>query len=923
MKRGGGSLDVASACICALALAMSARARAQDPAGACAAAFRSGENRDQAFAECSADAARARPAPAPVRSLDDCRKLLHATPRAATGPRPPALWTRLRTLDLDRLAAGDSALFIPERWLDAQTDQLLHALDRLCLFRHPNAHKPECSDAFGRFDAQLRAALAGDGPRATTALRAMLESREGRGCNGSVPAPAGEGQHYLSIAGYQGDRITIFELPPVGVVAEPRVYALGVPLWEDGTPAAEQLSVAVVPEGVPVLVRIENAQRRPQQPFALFRPDVIGHDGTPDVFLDTRVSASACLEFDLTLPAGAHVLVDGWTLQVATRLQGFSAKLPVLPGKHTVSVLVRDAADPGAGERLRLSDEREVETTGPGCVQVSHDASERTRERIVLLPLHVDADCGRAGVNEIKLRERIQRFAREHRRPLEAAARELRDFSDVADFARGLAGFDELVAALRGDATGRARGQDDSAQRLGGVAKEIRRQGFDRLISMSLSCYRVEAGWEYSTVARSVDLNRAQQCGPNALEWDGVFDAHTALLTDPHELYDGLVAPLARLLGLPYVHFKQAAEPQRFASDIRVAIELYDPQRAARFDPGSRHRCAQPPARDAPEADARPPSSPSTPVLRVWRFGALDCEHVAQSNQLRARAFTPQKRDESALQWTDTDAAFREAQRSTSLVRRGDWMLADDQDAPRSVEIAGNPLRPGNYLLQSGLAGSELPQPSYRCLQITSEDAEYFFSLTRHMGVLAADSTLQQRYDRLLLRAGIGWRDGWSAVVGFGASTRTGLVPDSAPGSPREYRVLERSLLVGPALSWQPWLCPLFGSGIASGCSASLRRLHAIARVMTLLDLAFLELDDDAGPVFPEQRGEPSDVDIDLTLIGELGAGIRLGDRHNVRVLFSLAVPKLFDMAEPARRRRAGYDGRLSLAFGAEYAGTL
>jgi len=871
------------------------------------------------------------PPAAAITSMTACKAVVTA---ASEDDAPqdvvPDEFKQLRLLEYapDKLRSHWAALLSRYRWgTDAKAQALDRKLGELCRFSHPIQHKDGCSDAFEQFTAEVTMSLgqAVVTEEAATAFRRMIRSPGGQACLERL-WPADDSWRYVMVAGRTGDRVTALQSDVGRQIQRSYRAPRPVMLTHD-----VQLTVAAVPRGLEALVRVESPD---SPPGAVTTFEVAANER--DWLLDARSAPSMCLDLDVLMSPGASVLVDGVLIAQDTQLLRKNVTVQARAG-HNLAVLSPRKDGPrkeGTDLTYHAVDEARASPPAHGCVSVRHEAVETASNAVALLPIEVADECASGGINEISVLERFKQFLidddRQHTKSDQRL--ELRDLSaldTVYDFSK----VDALVGSLRGGPMGPERGAFDSTRNLYGGAKELLRQGFTRLVSASVRCNKTGHGWEYAVSVRSANLKALEAHTNASIPWSAVFATSTLIMTDRRELYDGVVEPLASVLGIPHIRFAGDHAAQTFVGRIHLPVEI-------RPDRGGPLANEPEPHSTDKRAASSQPDELALPTLRVERIARFECQRVEDAASLRG--VRPPRRLSPGPVWQQDREWFDEALEVSSSASFKEENPQPSQALPERtyrLDLAGAPSRSGYYLVQASLANGPY---SSRCLEVVRDTSEIFATLGFRLWDvynLGAPERPERQYYGTYALLGLGETTGWGVRAGVWMTSRRGRTPPSFSGlagnltfdvsGEHEYRVVERSLLLGPSLSMQDSVCVIADGvlrpfGGLTSCTRGWRRIHAVARLTALVKLGFVDLDETAPNVFPTDRqGDSGNVDLDLSLLGEGGVGVHLSEAHSLRFLFTLFLPKLSDLISGHSHTAPTYDSRLIMGLGLEYGRTL
>ena len=906
--RVSNSLIAAIAGIATATVQMPASGQSDDLSAECMAAWREpgGEELHRACMEVLRTLERPARTPRAAQDIAGCERLQRQSkPTIKTAPK--VLSDLAQRSSLEALRAGAFTLLPPEVLADEAVLTRERDFDRLCRFAHPFAEKPACVDAFTAF----RSAVEGDSQDADDALRVMLNTKQGRACMQDAPLPITDsGWVYLTVKGYAGDRITVFQARagdgPEAVPA--RVFTVGRPLFEqDGL----QLSVTAVPRRTELLLRVENPSRRRQDPWSFFPVDA--GSTNDDHLVNTRDVPKGCIRVAVDERAGTRILLDGHQLHVARDARTYERNdLYVQPGAHRMTVL-----QPLETDGFYVWKDESINVgAGEDCALFEYDASGERDALVGLLPFQIDSECARGGVDEVKLHKRVVGFFDERKAALRASGKAFRDYSDVNVLATGVYDIERWKRLLPGEATGRSKGGHDNMAAFSSRLEEMKRRGVSSLVMVSLHCSQTDGGWDYSVVARRMDLEEEESTQARASVRENPR-SRSQVVTAPEELYDGVVAPLARAMDLPYVRFVAPFGRLSLLDEVAVSIEIYDAESEA-------DATADAPAHD-PGRGKRP--KPDV-VLRAYELSGSQrrlCRDLAASNELRGPRPILKGVGSNPQTWrreTDSENGANGDHRRSVL---------------RRTEIAGDPSYAGMYLIKAAAPGVYGGAAAYRCVDVQANEAEIFVGVHSVIGSLynRGESERPETYQQNLMLIGLGMRIGISGVVGFAVTNRRGLTPPTWDAltpelrpDPRgliDYTVFERSLLAGVAFTFQDQIFCRVGDLFFDRCSRFWRRIGIQVRWATLINLNMLDVSGVEPGIFPSDALD-SNVEFSLGQLVQAGMHLRLAQDHSVRLFTNLYVPKLFDMTGAfglGTRTDPGFDGRLLYGIGFEYAYAL
>lgn len=655
-------------------------------------------------------------------------------------------------------------------------------------------------------------------------------------------------------------------------------------------------------------------------------------------YYDASSSVPRCLAVDLPLAptGGQHVFVNGVIV-------GSSDAVVDVPEPRTGAIDV-SVVQAGAGgtDPIVLSS---VEVTraafaGGGCHHVKLDLTPPDRERggVAVVSVLASEPCRARGFDDAEVRRRAEAMLERIGQRVKSAQRWAATARQLGDLLRDL---------NQGQAVGAPRGRFDSQELTATGAAEFARQGFGSLLAVELGCYGQKSGEKerYSVQVHRLDLSKL--AGPRdaltGLDLSQALRKESEAVSGDGQLDRAFVAAFSKLFDAPYAAFEQTEGPRAFKSSVYERVSVYVP---------------------TPDADSGPKRS-REPIVRGARLEAYALSAL--------EAYVCEGGDEQLQRGGYRGARHFWARRDRGSVaeRQATLNLTSEIETANSIEWY--PHRPGTYLLRFELSGGR-PRASggsgrpprarggaaaegeaadavegravaYACVKVANHprlafaDLGYLRGLSWTPAPDARDSSLS--YGRfvagLLFRPGeasflsVGFAAGYAnAVHSLAAPTAWELSPDAA-GTPAEYDISGRasvswtrqSILLGPALSLQVSAIPCLLA--RQSCSPFWRGFDLVARMTPVFDV---------GRIFPggSTSGLPrffsntGGLDLDLSLLADVGVRWRVGERSSLFASFSGALLGWDDFVLGGRvqtneQGSVTYDARVTAggAFGATW----
>jgi hypothetical protein len=241
------------------------------------------------------------------------------------------------------------------------------------------------------------------------------------------------------------------------------------------------------------------------------------------------------------------------------------------------------------------------------CVKLRYDLSRVNSAAMTgLLSVRSSPGCLEAGIDVARVRRHTNAY-------LTASGAKPQDIESWGESITGLATLQDNIARLGGDAIGAPTGRLDTWVEFGSAAAELKRQGFKALVWLELYCSRRDAGWDYTFVARQIDLGKLLNQARNlvtGIDLEGVVASEIEVVSDRRQLAKGIEAPLARLRDIPYVHLADIRTQSSYHDYIGVDLDGSFPQNTRAATRWSAIRaCCRTMKPSPPAARSTPPES--------------------------------------------------------------------------------------------------------------------------------------------------------------------------------------------------------------------------------------------------------------------------------------------------------------------------
>ena len=617
-----------------------------------------------------------------------------------------------------------------------------------------------------------------------------------------------------------------------------------------------------------------------------------------------RSGARTCLHLQVAYPRGGLVVLDGEVRVPRTSSSDKSAYthydqlVYVLKGEHQLLVLgsrnLRNERPVLSNRAIRVDSQ-----SSAMCMPARFDLSP-IRKEVGIMDEDVEAECLSAGLDQIRLHQRLREFLANSRL----------SFSDLHGVTDALQAFQHAMGTVNSAgvaASGAKRERLDLLTNLGIAASERLRQGVKKLLRLRVNCSHRRDDWTYAVSAVLIDLSeisRESRDPVTGISTEHQVQSEVEELTDPVEFRDGVVAPVARVLGLPYTRFlpnmSQAVtrprEMSTSASRYEQPIELL----VASFVPN--------------QADSRPVTHGATVRLRALAKddAASLCDSVRLAN---------------SLQGPGNDRTLPGAVAGASAPR--------ESGRTAQVRVRVDPPGAGTYLATITTGEPQDAREPQHCVHVVRSPIEVsllggvsFGSLFTPLRVLRSE----QDYSINYLLASLGPRAGPALLVGVSNSSLRGQTSSSLDdiragvfydeNGKTAYTFRETSLLFGAGWSFsETLLCEWFG-----WCSTFGRRLNLTLRPSALLSIGLPSVDDIPIQLVDFRRDARQGVDADVFASIDVGFTYRVTPNYSFGLSAQLLAPKLVDLlrypfAERSDQnyRSVTFDPRLAFALGARF----
>ena len=390
-------------------------------------------------------------------------------------------------------------------------------------------------------------------------------------------------------------------------------------------------------------------------------------------------------------------------------------------------------------------------------------------DTVGLLPVVPEA-CSAHGIDDGSVRARIREFLAAHRITV-------RELGILADAARKYAA---SVTALTqvSDTSAPTRNGGDNREQFGRGARKFLTQGFGSLLDLRVVCSTVPGSSSplFGITATRIHLDRvarqdAERLSPHELDATGsLFDTASRVVTDPLDLRDGLVAPLATLWAKPHVRLTDVPAKTTIWDNLPIRVEV-------------------------PKDD---PSNAPLAWLQNDRVDLRVCNAARRANQLEGQF-------QRVWRSTGRDRRFPTANGSASVqfdqIIAGGYYIVAANHQPLT-ELKKSPER-------------WWATASFRCVEVREPWLElgmdyYFWTWAR--GARKIEARPEKAEDRYVL-GHFGESNGIALALGYWASRREGVSPASWADAARLHSIRQdgaipyvyesRAAMIGVAYGWK------------------------------------------------------------------------------------------------------------------------
>ena len=682
--------------------------------------------------------------------------------------------------------------------------------------------------------------------------------------------------------------------PILAVITNPGVDRL-IAVSEDGVVALDRAHAIDLGRGLAFLLPVPNSA-----PITL-RAFVGAHSVTHAMLLWDRRAVrllfeegeAVCLNVDFTADEDVQLsaFLDGIRLQRGENvLYPPSGALAALPGRFKL-IGSRRGVDRTLESRALSWSSLIEESKRSGCQQLQLDVTQAPNKNVVaLVSAAVSPMCVSNGIDVTELQNRaeqtLQRIAWRSRRARQWATL-------VSDFTSLMNQLD------RQREVGAPRGLLDSTLRVEQGASEARRQGFDELLSVEVSCAPGTPTAQITvraTVLNLADLDVGEE-KLRGLDLSEAQQSRIEIVPGAEYLDDGLLATLSQLHGGAYVRVQPPAGAAPFLSGARFNVLAY-----------------------VPDAKAKK-ASPA-------RKGSARRRLMPRRAGNRNESFETRKVKLAIRRLDDTERYLCQAANTRpSLIQQ--WWSAVDDHVMREVYVSpreqvSSPLEvqtrsPGVHLVRVELledkqgnryswpsvAGTVAPTVSYQCIETVEARMSWSLDLGYADGTALTPASDARRdrmaYAHLLVTGNVQDTDRSALIgglaLGYASAVHSFDAPptwqlensatlDYEPSGKLMTSWTRQSILLGPVISYRLRALPCRVRAL-DRCYQPLRHLGLLFRFVPVFDVGkiFAESVDPNLKQFAQGKNA---LDLDATAFFQGGLEIGITDRTSIYGLFDL-----------------------------------
>jgi hypothetical protein len=672
---------------------------------------------------------------------------------------------------------------------------------------------------------------------------------------------------------------------PLFIVAPPRmrVRVLSV----DGDLSFERLKMATVPwvESPNIAVYATLVPYRARYLVAI---DPESHDAAPDEAsfasedqyrtilrgnafqsvetISTDSLETSCMDLRVKADADLRVLVDGIRIDMEKEGRLYRAVREMVSesrDQHRLTIFLGADASPVVNRAVSLA-------SAPGdddlCQELSFDLTTSVQDDTVGL-LDVDAEaCIEAGIDTPRLLSYVKSY-------LEAAHLRVKDLRSWSVAAQYLADLRRTLRELGGSSVGADRGRMDSMKSLGTGAEELLRQGFSSLLLTDLRCSRRSFdGWDYSFIARHIDLNklREQSRDPiSGIDMDDIEQTSIELVNDRAELGPRIDGVLGRLLRIPTLVAAPLPSSQPYVERIRASAEVYLPDPALKQ--GGDYVV-------------------SLATRRLSGSEAQDiCPRVEDMHRLRVR------RDFSNL--------------DHGTWRQGGRQAFEVHDTVGHVALDMEPDSSSTLLVRTSLepaGGGQALTSSYTCVDLSRDGGELWSEIGGWFPLGSTTPARTEESRAFNAAIGVDWQQasGWLSIgsgIGFSHTTRSGSAPSIWAGLGQAefeadgtlpYTIRENAVYVLLHAQARGSICQRWWPEI---CTSATRRTMLTARLMALPGIHIVSLEGVDQALTEFTQGVAVNTVVDVGLLVQPGFAVQFSEEMTFNGRLSFGTHRLFD----------------------------